>query len=77
MAAKTPTSVIEVQGIFKVFRFDNIDDGDNFVYPYNKPAFPMNRTASSNASIGALWVTDGYTFDTAADNLAVDLLVVL
>lgn len=82
MAAITPT-ILDVagQGIFKVFSFTDVDDGENYAATATPKAFWAQSTIdpSTNTSAGinvTFDTTNGFTFYPGVDNATVYLFVI-
>ena len=78
MAVKTATSQIEVQGIFRIFHFADIDDADTFVGPASPKSWIItNKT--DGIVVSATESAGTYTFTVASSgtNKVVDLFIPL
>lgn len=78
MALKTVTSIVEEQGIARIFRFADIDDGDTWVGPASPKSWIItNRT--DGVEVSATESSGTYTFTVASGgtNKVVDIRIPL
>lgn len=82
MAAITPSSAGNVQGIFKIFKFTDVDDGENFAAVNEAPVayWAQNCTdpsTNTSAGVNVVWdSTNGFVFYPGVDNSNVTLFVI-
>lgn len=82
MAAITPSYTHDVQGIFKIFQFTDVDDGENFAATTNAPVAYWAQSftdpsTNTSAGVNVVWdSTNGFVFYPGVDNADVYLFVV-
>jgi hypothetical protein len=80
MAVVTAATTNSGQGIFKIFKFSSVDDGDTFTGPSSPRAFwaftSADATTQASAGINVAESSGTYTFYPGEDSLACTLFVV-
>jgi len=81
MAVKTDSTPVSGQGVFKIFTFTAVSDGDTFVGPSTPKAFwafsQGDPSTNTSAGINVTESSGTYTFYPGVDALACQLFVVV